>query len=98
MPATAQPMAAPAAHATKAIDESNIGNRMLQGMGWRQGTGLGKGGRGITAPINALKDAARARNAGLGNAANELTADILPDDDYATVKKKKALARFLQTS
>jgi len=34
-----------------AIDSSNVGNRMLQKMGWREGRGLGKDGQGRTAII-----------------------------------------------
>lgn len=33
------------------IDHSNIGNKMLQAMGWREGSGLGRKCQGITAPI-----------------------------------------------
>ena len=45
------------------IDESNVGNRMLQGMGWRPGMGLGPGGDGIREPIHAY---IRPRRSGLG--------------------------------
>lgn len=33
------------------IDHSNIGNKMLQAMGWPEGSGLGQKCQGITAPI-----------------------------------------------
>ncbi|KAG7461110.1 hypothetical protein MATL_G00206510 [Megalops atlanticus] len=45
------------------IPESNMGNRMLQGMGWTPGMGLGPEGKGITEPIRALQ---RPKGAGLG--------------------------------
>ena len=45
------------------IDDLNLGNRMLQGMGWRPGTGLGAGEVGIQEPICAQM---RPRYAGLG--------------------------------
>ncbi len=32
----------------RAIDSSNVGNRMLQKMGWKQGTGLGRTNQGRT--------------------------------------------------
>ena len=35
------------------IQADNVGHRMLQAMGWREGQGLGQGGRGIAAPITA---------------------------------------------
>ncbi len=46
-----------------ALDEGNLGNRMLQGMGWRPGSGLGPESSGITSPIRAYL---RMKRAGLG--------------------------------
>lgn len=34
-----------------AIGEENVGRKMLQKMGWRQGQGLGKNEAGITEPV-----------------------------------------------
>lgn len=45
------------------IPESNMGNRMLQSMGWSPGMGLGPEGRGITEPIRAMQ---RPKGTGLG--------------------------------
>lgn len=45
------------------IPENNIGNRMLQSMGWTPGTGLGPDGKGISEPIRALQ---RPKGLGLG--------------------------------
>ncbi|XP_058880290.1 G patch domain-containing protein 2 isoform X3 [Acipenser ruthenus] len=45
------------------IPENNIGNRMLQSMGWSPGMGLGPDGTGISEPIRALQ---RPKGAGLG--------------------------------
>ena len=33
------------------LDESNLGFKMLEKMGWTEGKGLGSSGQGITAPI-----------------------------------------------
>jgi hypothetical protein len=33
------------------ISESNVGSKMLKAMGWKKGEGLGKDGKGITAPV-----------------------------------------------
>ena len=43
-----------AASVDKQIDQGNLGNKMLRGMGWQDGSGLGKYGHGITAPVNAM--------------------------------------------
>lgn len=45
------------------LDETNVGNRMLQGMGWRPGMGLGPEGEGMREPIRAY---VRPRRSGLG--------------------------------
>uniref|UniRef100_A0A8C2N354 G patch domain containing 2 n=1 Tax=Cricetulus griseus TaxID=10029 RepID=A0A8C2N354_CRIGR len=45
------------------ILESNIGNRMLQSMGWTPGSGLGRDGRGIAEPVQAVQ---RPKGLGLG--------------------------------
>ena len=45
------------------IAESNIGNKMLQSMGWSPGTGLGVDGSGIKTPVMATM---RPRRQGLG--------------------------------
>ena len=45
------------------INDTNVGNRMLQGMGWRPGMGLGPDGEGIREPVHAF---IRPRRRGLG--------------------------------
>ncbi|KAM6954208.1 G patch domain-containing protein 2 [Aplochiton taeniatus] len=45
------------------IPDTNLGNRMLQSMGWNPGMGLGPEGRGITEPIRTTQ---RPKGAGLG--------------------------------
>ncbi|XP_033846664.1 G patch domain-containing protein 2 isoform X2 [Periophthalmus magnuspinnatus] len=45
------------------IPESNMGNRMLQSMGWSPGMGLGPEGRGMTEPVRATQ---RPKGTGLG--------------------------------
>ncbi|XP_011364423.1 G patch domain-containing protein 2 isoform X2 [Pteropus vampyrus] len=45
------------------ILENNIGNRMLQNMGWTPGSGLGRDGKGISEPVQAMQ---RPKGLGLG--------------------------------
>ncbi|GFZ16570.1 suppressor of abi3-5 [Actinidia rufa] len=52
----------------KAIDESNVGNRMLRNMGWQEGLGLGKDGSGMIEPVQAQ---AVEKRAGLGSQQKE---------------------------
>jgi len=54
------------------IPESNIGNRMLQNMGWSPGSGLGAEGSGIKTPVVAYR---RPRRQGLGIANSLKTSD-----------------------
>lgn len=44
----------------KAIDEENIGNRMLLNMGWQESSGLGKDRTGILEPVQARATEGRA--------------------------------------
>ncbi|XP_010522540.1 PREDICTED: SUPPRESSOR OF ABI3-5 isoform X2 [Tarenaya hassleriana] len=80
--------------AERAIDESNVGNRMLRNMGWHEGSGLGKDGSGMTEPVQAQ---AVDRRAGLGSQQKKVvdpTLEVQAGDSYKTLIHKKAVARF----
>ncbi|XP_020247500.1 SUPPRESSOR OF ABI3-5 isoform X2 [Asparagus officinalis] len=80
--------------ADRAIDESNVGNRMLRNMGWQEGLGLGKDGSGIKEPV--LANVADDR-AGLGSRQRKVVDPSLEaqaGDSYKTIIQKKAIARF----
>ncbi|KAL2653047.1 hypothetical protein R1flu_021175 [Riccia fluitans] len=80
--------------AEKALDERNVGNRMLRNMGWQEGSGLGKEGTGIVEPVQALGSGERA---GLGSSSQrkvDSRFETQPGDTYRVVIQKKALARF----
>ncbi|XP_022772030.1 SUPPRESSOR OF ABI3-5 isoform X2 [Durio zibethinus] len=83
--------------AEKAIDENNVGNRMLRSMGWHEGLGLGKDGSGMIEPVQAQAVDSRA---GLGSQVKKLdrSLEVQAGDSYKTVIHKKALARFREMS
>ncbi|XP_069592099.1 RNA-binding protein 5-like isoform X2 [Ranitomeya imitator] len=73
------------------IDTSNIGNKMLQAMGWKEGCGLGRKSQGITAPIQAQ---VRMRGAGLG--AKGSSYGVNTSDSYKDAVRKAMFARFTE--
>ncbi|XP_069500252.1 RNA-binding protein 5 isoform X2 [Ambystoma mexicanum] len=73
------------------LDTSNIGNKMLQAMGWKEGLGLGKKAQGITAPIQAK---VRMRGAGLG--AKGSSYGVSTSESYKDAVRKAMLARFTE--
>ncbi|KAK6133798.1 hypothetical protein DH2020_032509 [Rehmannia glutinosa] len=84
--------------ADKAIDESNVGNRMLRNMGWHEGSGLGKDGSGMVEPVQAQSIETRA---GLGSHQPKKvdpTLEVQAGDSYKAVIQKKAIARFREMS
>ncbi|KAI4306285.1 hypothetical protein L6164_029574 [Bauhinia variegata] len=83
--------------ADKAIDENNVGNRMLRNMGWHEGLGLGKDGSGMIEPVQAQAMDSRA---GLGSQQKKLdrSLEVQAGDSYRTLVHKKALARFREMS
>ncbi|XP_060207531.1 SUPPRESSOR OF ABI3-5 isoform X2 [Lycium barbarum] len=84
--------------ADRAIDESNVGNRMLRNMGWQEGLGLGKDGSGMVEPVQAQSTGHRA---GLGSQPKKVvdpTLEVQSGDSYKTLIQKKAIARFREMS
>lgn len=51
------------------IPDSNVGNQMLRGMGWKPGQGLGKDNAGQMFPVKAVK---RPRNLGFGHPSSQM--------------------------
>merc|ERR1711988_1310522 len=72
----------------KAIDESNIGSKMLQKMGWKEGLGLGKANQGRTSIIEAE---ARSSQAGLGSK-NSVKSN--PNESYKDSVKRTLFSRY----
>jgi RNA-binding protein 5/10 len=75
--------------ASQPISEGNIGNKLLQKMGWKAGSGLGKTNQGRTEIIEAEQ---RNSNAGLGSKSSTYGAG--PGDDYKTYIKKMMKKRY----
>lgn len=75
--------------ASQPISDSNIGNKLLQKMGWKSGSGLGKSNQGRTEIIETEQ---RVSNAGLGSKTAKYGAG--PGDDYKTYIKKMMKARY----
>ncbi|CAG8597728.1 17254_t:CDS:2 [Funneliformis caledonium] len=75
-------------YASNKLDQSNIGFKMLMKQGWQAGSGLGKSGEGIAAPIN--KADSRPANAGLGQTKPEGVDE--EDDEFEIYRKRMMLA------
>ena len=79
--------AAAGGEAAPKLGEENLGNRMLQKMGWKDGLGLGKSNQGRTDIINVQK---RSAQSGLGTA----QANLGPGDTYKDVATKTLFSRY----
>ncbi|KAG9287642.1 hypothetical protein G9A89_023992 [Geosiphon pyriformis] len=75
-------------YASNKLDQSNIGFKMLMKQGWQAGSGLGKSGDGIAAPIN--KADSRPTNAGLGQTKPDGVEE--DDDEFEIYRKRMMLA------
>ncbi|GLV40686.1 uncharacterized protein CBL_13813 [Carabus blaptoides fortunei] len=75
------------------IGSENVGNRLLQKMGWTEGQGLGKSNQGRTTIIQAEQ---RLSTVGLGSKTASYTA--LPGETYKDCVKKMMFARYQELS
>lgn len=75
------------------IGSDNVGNKLLQKMGWSEGMGLGKTNQGRTSIIEAER---RVPTAGLGAKSSSYLA--LPGDTYKDCVKKMMYARYQELS
>jgi len=82
--------ATPQADQAPKLDETNLGNRMLQKMGWKAGLGLGKSNQGRTENIDVQQ---RMNLSGLGTSQPSLG----PNDSYKDIAKKTLFNRYNDT-
>ncbi|XP_043466496.1 RNA-binding protein 5-like [Leptopilina heterotoma] len=75
------------------IGSDNVGNKLLQKMGWSEGMGLGKSNQGRTSIIETER---RVPTAGLG--AKSSSYNALPGDTYKDCVKKMMYARYQELS
>ncbi len=74
------------------LTDSNVGHKMLQRMGWTEGSGLGKQRSGRTDIVQA-GDARVGSNAGVGAAtAASMVEPSAADDEFESYKKRMALS------
>ncbi|XP_061543333.1 RNA-binding protein 5-B-like isoform X1 [Phycodurus eques] len=71
------------------LTSDNIGNKMLQAMGWQEGKGLGRHQQGITVPISA---SLRTKGTGLGIKGSTL--EMSASGNYKDAVRKAMFARF----
>merc|ERR1712083_712080 len=77
----------------KKLDSSNIGSKMLQRMGWKEGLGLGKSNQGRTTIIEA--EGNRNSQAGLGSGGgSKEAAKANPNESYKDSVKRTLFQRY----
>lgn len=76
-------------YAEHKIKEDNIGYKMLQQAGWKEGMGLGSQGQGITAPVNKGRSADE-----LGGLGEEKPGEIQREDDEFDLYRKRMMLAY----
>uniref|UniRef100_A0A1I8BYB8 RNA-binding protein 5 n=1 Tax=Meloidogyne hapla TaxID=6305 RepID=A0A1I8BYB8_MELHA len=73
--------------ASKPLDSTNVGNRMLKSMGWSEGQGLGRNLQGIVQPIQAEQ---HVQGVGLGSSGAKIDVNA----SWKDRNRKSAIQRF----
>lgn len=76
-------------------EAADIGSKLLKGMGWKEGEGLGKNKTGIVEPISVQKRDKQA-GIGFGNSYDVSDPSLMPQpgDSYSESVRKKARLRY----
>eukprot|EP00026_Physarum_polycephalum_P001665 Phypoly_transcript_01667.p1 GENE.Phypoly_transcript_01667~~Phypoly_transcript_01667.p1 ORF type:complete len:513 (+),score=63.30 Phypoly_transcript_01667:1623-3161(+) len=77
------------------IEASNVGRKLLESMGWKEGKGLGKNEVGMVNPIMTQKNF---RGAGLGMEINQHEVAAQESSTYTDYLRNKKLARYAELS
>lgn len=90
-PAPHHPPPSPQVEAKASIGADNVGHKLLQKMGWKEGKGIGAKGDGRTVPVapGAAAAAAGGNNLGLGAEAHGAVKE--DDDPFEQYRKRMML-------
>ncbi|KAI5481851.1 RNA-binding protein [Pseudohyphozyma bogoriensis] len=77
------------------IEETNVGAKMLEKMGWSKGGGLGAGGAGRVDPVQAAQFA---QGAGLGSTKGVVVGEFTSPANYKEAVRDKARQRLEESS